>query len=75
MGSLLLEHRDRFRTTITSDLERAAEISKRLSRERVLAFYGDIDFILTEEYTEEDARRAIEDAKWVVELAKKVEVG
>ncbi len=75
VGSLLLEHGDRFQTAIINDLERAAGISKRLRRERELAFYGDIDFIPTEEYTEEDARRAIEDAKWVVELAKKVEVG
>lgn len=58
VGSLLLEHRDRFQTAISNDLERAADISKRLRRERELAFYGDIDFIPTEEYTEEDARRA-----------------
>ncbi len=75
VGGLLLEHGDRFESTITNDLERAAAISKRLRRERELAFYGDIDFIPTEEYTEEDARQAIEDARWVVELAKKVEGG
>jgi len=75
VGGLLLEHGDRFRTAMTDDLERAADISKRLRRERELAFYGDIDFIPTEEYTEEDARRAIEDARWVVELAKKTEAG
>jgi len=75
VGGLLLEHGDRFRTAMTDDLERAADISKRLRRERELAFYGDIDFIPTEEYTEEDARRAIEDARWVVELAKNTEAG
>jgi len=75
VGGLLLEHGDRFKTTITKHLERAAVISKRLRKERELAFYGDIDFIPTEEYTEEDARQAIEDAKWVVELAKKAELG
>ena len=72
VGSLLVEHRDRFQTAITEHLEKAAGISKRLRRERELAFYGDIDFIPTEEYSEDDARRAIEDAKWVVELAQKV---
>lgn len=75
VGGLLLEHGDRFKTTITKHLERAAVISKRLRKERELAFYGDIDFIPTEEYTEQDARQAIEDAKWVVELAKKAELG
>ena len=75
VGGLLLEHGDRFNTTITQELGRAAGISKRLRKERELAFSGDIDFIPTEEYTEEDARQAIEEAKWVVKLAKKAEAG
>lgn len=75
VGILLLEHRDRFQTVVANGLARAADISKRLRREGELAFYGDIDFNPTKEYTEEDARRAIEDATWVVALAKKVDVG
>jgi HEPN domain-containing protein len=75
VGSLLLEHGDRFEADLAKDLNRAADISKRLRRERELAFYGDIDFIPTEEYSAEDARRAIEDAKWIVALAKQVKVG
>jgi hypothetical protein len=75
VGSLLLEHGDRFEATMAKDLKRAADISKRLRRERELAFYGDIDFVPTEEYSEEDARLAIEDAKWVVALARQVNVG
>lgn len=74
VGSLLLEHGDRFDAAITKDLKRAADISKRLRRERELAFYGDIDFIPTEEYSEEDARQAIEEAKWVVALAKQLKL-
>lgn len=75
VGSLLLEHGNRFADSVAKDLNRAAGISKRLRRERELAFYGDIDFIPTEEYTETDARRAIDDAKWIVALAKQVNVG
>lgn len=45
VGGLLLEHGDRFKTTISKELKRAAGISKRLRKERELAFYGDIDFI------------------------------
>ena len=75
VGSLLLEHSDRFGAIITKDLKRAAGIYKRLRRERELAFYGDIDFIPTEEYSEEDARQAIQDARWVVALAKQANVG
>jgi HEPN domain-containing protein len=52
VGGLLLEHAARFPAGLRERLPRAAEISKSLRRERELAFYGDIDFIPTEEYTE-----------------------
>jgi len=38
----------------------------------LLPFYGDIDFIPTEEYTNEDASEAIENARFVVDAAKKL---
>ena len=34
--------------------------------------YGDIDFIPTEHYTREHARRALDDAEWVVSVAVRV---
>lgn len=70
VGGLLLEHQAKFSPDVRAGLPRAAEISKRLRRERELAFYGDIDFIPTEEYTAEDAARAYTDASWIVELAE-----
>jgi HEPN domain-containing protein len=71
VGGLVLDHQDRFAEEVSRELTRAAEISKRLRKERELAFYGDIDFIPTEEYTADDARLALSDAKWIVELAQK----
>ena len=71
VGGLVLDHRDRYAEDVSRELPRAAEISKRLRKERELAFYGDVDFIPTEEYTADDATLALSDAKWVVELAKK----
>jgi len=70
VGGLLLEHKDKFSPHISRHLERLAAISKKLRKERELAFYGDIDFIPTEEYTDEDASEAIEDARFVVDTAK-----
>jgi len=72
VGSILLEHRDFFPEQEQKYIERLAEISKWLRKERELSFYGDIDFIPTEEYTYEDARRAIEDARFVIDIAKKI---
>ena len=72
VGGLLLEHKEKFPEDIANSLKKLAEISKRLRKERELAFYGDIDFIPTEEYTEDDAKEAIKDARLVVSTAKKL---
>jgi HEPN domain-containing protein len=70
VGSLLLEHRARFQANVGERLFRAAEISSTLRRDRELAFYGDVDFIPTEQYTAADADRAYDDAAWVLALAE-----
>lgn len=72
VGGLLLEHEAKFAAEVRARLPRAAEISKRLRRERELALYGDIDFIPTEEYSAADAERAYADAAWVLTVASEV---
>jgi HEPN domain-containing protein len=69
VGPILAEHRDLLPETIQEALTRLQEISKRLRREREFAFYGDIDFIPTEEYTRQDAMQAIGDARFVLDKA------
>ncbi len=54
-GGLLLDHADRFAVLGRERLESLAVISARLCRESERAFYGDIDFIPTEQYSENDA--------------------
>lgn len=70
VGALLVEHRERFKGITMGDLRKMAKISKELRKERELAFYGDIDFIPTEEYTRKDAAKAMKDAARVVTFAK-----
>lgn len=72
VGGLLIEHREKFPPEIANQVEKLAQISKKLRKERELAFYGDIDFIPTEEYTEEDAREVLVEARYVVEVAQKL---
>ncbi|GLI54291.1 HEPN domain-containing protein [Thermodesulfovibrio yellowstonii] len=72
VGSIILEHKDKFPEEIHCNLPKIAEISKWLRKERELAFYGDIDFIPSEEYTKEDALKAIEGVKIVIETARKL---
>ncbi|MBI5043782.1 MAG: HEPN domain-containing protein [Nitrospirae bacterium] len=73
VGPLLIEHKDRYEGIILADdISKIAKISKELRKDRELAFYGDIDFIPTEEYTIDNGRKAIKGAKFVVRAAKKV---
>jgi len=72
VGQLLVEYRDRFPEPAAEQVGRLAEISGWLRKEREFAFYGDIDFIPTEEYSQADALRAIEDARFVVAVAQSV---
>ena len=60
VGQLLLQYRGRLPAAVAAAAERLAAISRRLRREREFAFYGDEDFIPTEEYTREAA--ALDDA-------------
>ena len=72
VSGLLLSSRERFSEEVVGRLPRLAEISGWLRKEREFSFYGDIDFIPTEEYTHEDARRAADDAEFVVSTAELV---
>ncbi|MHB8926681.1 MAG: HEPN domain-containing protein [Bacillota bacterium] len=72
VGGLLLDFRDRFEAEVAAQTERLASVSKWLRKERELAFYGDVDFIPTSEYGPEDAQKAIEDARFVVQIAAQV---
>jgi HEPN domain-containing protein len=68
VGPLLLEHRARLPPEVTVAVVQLAEISQRLRQEREVSFYGDDDFIPTDEYTREEAERAVADAKFVLGL-------
>lgn len=71
VGGLLMEHAAKLGAALQEDLPRAAAISARLRKERELSFYGDIDFVPTEQYVAEDSTRAYDDAAWIVELARR----
>jgi HEPN domain-containing protein len=68
VGALLVQHRDRLPEGVAAAVDRLAAMSHRLRKEREFAFYGDEDFIPTEEYTRTDAAGALDDARFVVAL-------
>ncbi|MBI1870792.1 MAG: HEPN domain-containing protein [Chlamydiae bacterium] len=69
VGAFLLEHRDKFPSKIRISLKKMALISKELRKDRELSFYGEIDFIPTEEYSARDAQKAMQGARYVASIA------
>lgn len=67
-----MDYQNRFPANLNIEASRLAEISAWLRKEREFSFYGDIDFIPTEQYEIEDALRTINDARFVVKTAKLV---
>ena len=69
VGNLLLEHAARFDARVRRRIPRMARTSRWLRKERELSFYGDIDFIPSDEYGPKDAMRAAAQAAFIVETA------
>ena len=74
VGALLLQHRDRFAPDVQKTLDTLAGISKELRKDRELAFYGNIVFIPTEEYSLDQAQQAREGGAKVLDVARRVVV-
>jgi hypothetical protein len=72
VGDALLEFAERLPEACRVHAPQLAEISKWLRKEREFSFYGDIDFIPTEEYDRDDAIRAIRDAEFVCSVVTQV---
>ncbi len=70
VGRVLEKHRRLLPQALQVHLEEVKQVSKRLRKERELSFYGADDFIPTEEYTLEDAEKAIAEAKFVLEVVR-----
>ncbi|HLG18544.1 MAG TPA: HEPN domain-containing protein [Bdellovibrionota bacterium] len=67
VGDILLENRQRFSKDVQPHLERFAEISRQMRRDRELAFYGSEDLTPSEFYKKADAERALGDARFIWE--------
>ena len=72
VGYLVIEFKERLPREVAEEAKKIAAISKWLRKEREFSFYGDVDFIPTEEYTLKDAQRAINDANFVLQMTEKV---
>jgi HEPN domain-containing protein len=72
VGEALLEFERRFPEEVRKQLPQLARDSAWLRKEREFSFYGDVDFIPTEQYAEGDAQKAMEAAAGAVLAAAAV---
>lgn len=69
VSEVLLRECERLPATARDAVTRLASVSKDLRRDRELAFYGAEDLIPSDFYQAEDARRALDGARFVVHTA------
>ena len=65
----IVQYRHRFPEGLRDRLDRLIEISGDLRQDREKAFYGDVDFIPTDEYTQEHGGRARDGGRCAVAAA------
>jgi hypothetical protein len=70
VGTILVEHVDKFPPELQAELEDLARISLRLRRDREAAFYGEIDLIPEQVFDQAAARQALDDARQVLNALK-----
>lgn len=74
VGVTLKDYANRFPDVSQEQVDRLASISRRLSRERELSFYGDEATGAAPQrlYTSEDAQQAMEEAQFVVQWCSRL---
>ena len=75
VSEVLLSEQERLPEPARGQAGRLAAISRDLRRDRELAFYGAEDLVPSDFYSEQDANRALDGARFVVESAAAVVPG
>ena len=70
VGNIIDQHLEEYPSQIRDKLKKLNKEAKWLRSQRELAFYGDMDIIPEELYTEEDALRAVRIAKDYLSIAQ-----
>ena len=68
VSQILKDNEARLSSNIKKHVEKLAEISREMRRDRELSFYGSEDLTPSEFYKESDAKKAKENASWLVQV-------
>ncbi len=74
VGKILEEQQHILPPEIVIHLQRIMQLSSRLRKEREISFYGDDDFIPSEQYKEADAQWCINEVDWLLQLLSGLQV-
>lgn len=69
---IILENKEKLTEKIANELLKLRKDLKWLRTQREVAFYDDIDFIPTRDYTLKDANKAISIAKKFLEISERI---
>ena len=70
VSDILAENAHRLSASLRLHAATLSKISKKLRRDRELAFYGSEDLTPSDFYKKEDAQEAFDDARWVYETCR-----
>lgn len=70
VSKILRAESSRLSPNVQEQVDRLADISHTMRRDRELAFYGSEDLTPSEFYQEKDGRTAFDQAQWVVEVVR-----
>lgn len=70
VGPILIDSKERLPSQVRPHVDTLAKISKNMRRDRELSFYGSEDLTPMDFYTLEDAKQALEDARWVQSICQ-----
>lgn len=68
VGKILEEQQQKLPNEIVINLKRIMTLSSHLRKEREISFYGDDDFIPSEQYQESDAQWCVQEVDWLLTL-------
>lgn len=70
VGRIVESHQNLFNDEIKKHVERIVKVSSRLRKDRELSFYGDEDFLPSQNYDENDSKQCMEDADFLIHLVE-----
>ncbi len=71
VGRVVEAHQNLFNDEIRAHMDRLVRVSSRLRKDRELSFYGDDDFLPSQNYDQSDSKQCMDDADFLIDLVER----